>query len=115
MALTKKEITLILRMTRKGANPTLLAQLIDRDPRVVLETLEALDIRGPWPEIPKTTPPPDLRARARAILIERTLPTVEDAVHALQEGQGRLDPGALNLLIKTLVEERERLQVEATA
>lgn len=115
MALTKREIVVILNMTRKGAHPTLLAGLLRRDPRVVLDTLAAFDMRGPWPEIPKSAPSPALRAHARAILKERTKLSARHAVESLQGGDRHLSPNNVNLLIKTVIEEREELAAETEA
>lgn len=115
MALPKKEIKLILQLTQKGANPDLLAQLIGRDRRVILDTLTEHGITGPWPEKPHTAPSGTLSANTRTILKERTRLSMRQAIDALKEGEPHLNPDKLNLLIQTIIDEREKLAAEAEA
>jgi len=109
MALSKKEIKLIVQYNEKGANPILTAKLLKRDHRVILDTLETNGITGPWPDIPKTRAPEALRTRVRSILTQRTLLSAIDAVETLQGPDSGLTSDSVNLLIQTLIEEREKL------
>lgn len=109
MALSEHEITQIIKMHKCGAHPTLIAQFLRRDPRVILDTLNSQNIHGPWPKIPSTPLSPTIKAQARSILQHRTLLSVIEVVDTLKGGEPRLDPDKCNLLLRAMIEEREQL------
>lgn len=114
MALTQHELTQIIKMHKCGAHPTLIAQFLERDPRVVLDALANHDIFGPWPKIPSTPLDPKLLTHARAILQEPTLASVSSIIDTLKAGQPYLDSDTYMLLLKALIKEREQLALKAT-
>jgi hypothetical protein len=114
MALTEHELTQIIKMHTCGAHPTLIAQLLERDPRVILDALASQNIRGPWPKIPSLPLNPTLRAQARTILHERTLLSVIQVIDALKAGKPSLDPNKYMLLLRAIIDEREELTVKST-
>lgn len=114
MALTDHELTQIIKMHTCGAHPTLIAQLLERDPRVILDTLASQNIRGPWPKIPSYPLNPTLRAQARTILQKRTLLSVTLVIDTLKAGEPSLDPNKYMLLLRAIIDEREQLATKST-
>ncbi len=112
MALNKDETEIVIHLTQRGAHPKLVAKLIGRDERVVLGALRARDFRGPWPAIPSIEPTPALRLQARTIATTRTAANqdlaMDRALASIREPNGSLEADKLNLLIKTIIEEREK-------
>ncbi len=109
MALGAKERNFIAKWRLLGAHPALIATLLGHDARTVADAIELAQIPGPQPLLPRKGASPSLREQIRAILTQQTR---TDWLSAISQALDRLDdysPEQINLLLKTFIEEHERL------
>lgn len=114
MSLHKEKTTLAIMLCKCGAHPTLVALYLKADPRSILKKLTEHDIFGPWPRVPLDPPSSTLRTHARAILQNPRLLLAPETIELLKEGEPSLNPDKYNLLLRTLIDERQQLALKAS-
>ncbi len=114
MALSKREVKAATELNQKGANPELIAKLLNRDKRVVLDALATQNRFGPWEDIPHDDPSPQLRQHVRAIATKGPRIAIRDAIKGMRQRHEWAPRHGLNLVIKTIVEEREKIDTDST-
>lgn len=110
MSLTDSETAQIITLHHCGVHPALIADYFQRDKRIVLKKLSAHNIYGPWPKIPRGPIDTTVRAQARAIVAHRTLDTITGALQTLRKTDQQLDAAQINLLLRAIIEERDRAE-----